>query len=69
MNFVTCSLEKQAYIYILKNVVIHTIHCIFQLNWTVETVKHQQLLLLFTQIIIMENCQLIIYELKTLYGL
>ncbi len=47
------TLENHASMYIFsQNIPIYTIHCIFQLKWTVKAVKHQQLLFLFTQIMI-----------------
>ncbi len=36
----------------LQNVPIHAFHCSFQVKWTLVAVKHQQLLFLFTQIMI-----------------
>ncbi len=37
-----------------KNTCLHTFLCSFQVKWTVEAMKHQPLLFLFTQIMIKE---------------
>ncbi len=67
MIFVVCawvlsnlgSLEIRASSYIFAKlqkctVPMHTVHCSFQLKWTLVAVKHQQLLFLFTQMMISE---------------